>query len=165
MPRPMPSAAHPMARGRRSGPTSQRIPGVGHPREHDGGGDPETAVGSYFPDWLLERRERAGAGADHAVATCYLLGVSTRRMEKLVETLGITWLCKSQVSVMARELDEHVESFRMRPVDHGPQQPLTKALRPGRCRRGASRFGFHVRHPGKCGVHRRLVVGAATQEP
>ena len=35
------------------------------------------------------------------VATCYLLGVSTRRMDKLVETLGITSLSKSQVSVMA----------------------------------------------------------------
>jgi putative transposase len=40
------------------------------------------------------------------VATCYLLGVSTRRMEKLVETLGITRLSKLQASVMARELDE-----------------------------------------------------------
>jgi putative transposase len=54
------------------------------------------------------------------VATCYLLGVSTRRMQRLVETLGITRLSKSQVSVMARELDEHVESFRSRPLDAGP---------------------------------------------
>ena len=54
------------------------------------------------------------------VATCYLLGVCTRRMEKLVEALGITALSKSQVSVMARELDwgyrplagEQVASFR-----------------------------------------------------
>ena len=42
------------------------------------------------------------------MATCFLLGVSTRRMEKLVETLGITRLSKSQVSVMGKELDEHV---------------------------------------------------------
>jgi transposase-like protein len=54
------------------------------------------------------------------VATCYLLGVSTRRMEKLVETLGITRLSKSQVSVMARDLDEQVEAFRTRPLDAGP---------------------------------------------
>jgi len=54
------------------------------------------------------------------VATCYLLGVSTRRMEKLVETLGITRLSKSQVSVMAKELDAHVEDFRTRPLDAGP---------------------------------------------
>jgi transposase-like protein len=54
------------------------------------------------------------------VATCYLLGVSTRRMEKLVETLGITRLSRSQVSEMARDLDEQVEAFRTRPLDAGP---------------------------------------------
>jgi putative transposase len=54
------------------------------------------------------------------VATCYLLGVSTRRMDKLVETLGITSLSKSQVSVMAKELDTEVEAFRTRPLDAGP---------------------------------------------
>ena len=54
------------------------------------------------------------------VATSYLLGVSTRRMEKLVETLGITRLSKSQVSVMAGELDEQVADFRSRPLDAGP---------------------------------------------
>jgi transposase-like protein len=41
-------------------------------------------------------------------------------MEKLVETLGITRLSKSQVSVMARELDAQVEDFRTRPLDAGP---------------------------------------------
>lgn len=43
-----------------------------------------------------------------------------RRMGKLVEQLGITRLSKSRVSVMAKELDEHVESFRIRPLDAGP---------------------------------------------
>jgi putative transposase len=50
----------------------------------------------------------------------YLLGVSTRRMEKLVETLGITGLSKSQVSEMAKDLDSQVEAFRTRPLDAGP---------------------------------------------
>ncbi|MBA3783761.1 MAG: transposase [Nocardioides sp.] len=59
------------------------------------------------------------------VATCYLLGVSTRRMEKLVETLGITRLSKSQVSVMAKELDAHVEDFRTRLLDQN--EDLTPA--------------------------------------
>ena len=81
---------------------------------------PKLRSGSYFPDWLLERRRRAERALTTVVATCYLLGVSTRRMEKLVETLGITRLSKSQVSVMAKELDEHVESFRSRPLDAGP---------------------------------------------
>jgi putative transposase len=81
---------------------------------------PKLREGSYFPDWLLERRRRAERALTSVVATCYLLGVSTRRMEKLVETLGITRLSKSQVSVMAAELDEQVASFRTRPLDAGP---------------------------------------------
>ncbi len=81
---------------------------------------PKLRTGSYFPDWLLEKRRRAERALTTVVATCYLLGVSTRRMERLVETLGITRLSKSQVSVMARELDEQVESFRTRPLDAGP---------------------------------------------
>jgi putative transposase len=81
---------------------------------------PKLRTGAYFPDWLLERRRRAEKAMISVVATSYLLGVSTRRMEKLVEQLGITRLSKSQVSVMAKELDEHVESFRTRPLDAGP---------------------------------------------
>src|SRR6201747_109851 len=81
---------------------------------------PKLRSGSYFPDWLLERRRRAERALTTVVATCYLLGVSTRRMEKLVETLGITRLSKSQVSVMAAELDEQVAEFRGRPLDQGP---------------------------------------------
>jgi putative transposase len=69
---------------------------------------------------LLERRRRAERALTTVVATCYLLGVSTRRMEKLVETLGITRLSKSQVSTMAAELDAHVADFRTRPLDQGP---------------------------------------------
>jgi transposase-like protein len=46
--------------------------------------------------------------------------VSTRRVEKLVETLGVTRLSKSQVSAMAKSLDEAVEAFRTRPLDAGP---------------------------------------------
>jgi transposase-like protein len=80
---------------------------------------PKLRSGSYFPDWLLERRRRAEAALT-SVATCYLLGVSTRRMEKLVESLGITRLSRSQVSEMARDLDEQVQAFRTRPLDAGP---------------------------------------------
>jgi putative transposase len=81
---------------------------------------PKLRSGIYFPDWLLERRRRAERALTTAVATCCLLGVSTRRMERLVESLGITRLCRSQVSVMAAELDEAVAQFRTRPLDAGP---------------------------------------------
>ena len=81
---------------------------------------PKLRTGSYFPEWLLERRRRSEKALVTAVATSYLLGVSTRRMERLVATLGITGLSKSQVSVMASELDEQVQAFRTRPLDAGP---------------------------------------------
>jgi transposase-like protein len=81
---------------------------------------PKLRSGSYFPDWLLERRTRAEAALTSVVATSYLLGVSTRRVEKLVQALGITRLSKSQVSRMAADLDAAVEAFRTRPLDQGP---------------------------------------------
>jgi putative transposase len=82
---------------------------------------PKLRTGTYFPDWLLERRKRAERALTSVVATCYLLGVSTRRMDKLVQSLGITTLSKSQVSVMAKELDAHVEQFRTRSLaEAGP---------------------------------------------
>jgi putative transposase len=82
---------------------------------------PKLRQGSYFPEWLLERRKRAERALTSVVATCYLLGVSTRRMDKLVQSLGITALSKSQVSDMAAELDTHVEEFRTRTLaEAGP---------------------------------------------
>jgi transposase-like protein len=54
------------------------------------------------------------------VAASYFLGVSTRRVEKLVQTLGITSLSKSSVSAMAKSLDEQVAAFRNRPLDPAP---------------------------------------------
>jgi putative transposase len=82
---------------------------------------PKLRQGSYFPEWLLERRKRAERALTSVVATCYLLGVSTRRMDKLVASLGITGLSKSQVSEMAAELDAHVEEFRTRSLaEAGP---------------------------------------------
>ena len=82
---------------------------------------PKLRQGSYFPEWLLERRTRAEKALTSVVATCYLLGVSTRRMNKLVQSLGITGLSKSQVSTMSAELDAHVEDFRTRSLaEAGP---------------------------------------------
>ena len=82
---------------------------------------PKLRTGTYFPEWLLERRKRAESALITVVADCYLAGVSTRRMDKLVKTLGIHTLSKSQVSRMAADLDEHVQQFRHRPLgDAGP---------------------------------------------
>ena len=82
---------------------------------------PKLRKGTYFPEWLLERRKRSESALITVVADCYLAGVSTRRMDKLVKTLGIDGLSKSQVSRMAADLDSIVEDFRHRPLgDAGP---------------------------------------------
>ena len=85
---------------------------------------PKLRSGSYFPDWLLERRRRAEQALMSVVATAYLLGVSTRRVERLAAELGVTQLSKSQVSAMAKHLDEQVAAFRNRPLDAGPYPVL-----------------------------------------
>jgi putative transposase len=97
---------------------------------------PRLRQGTYYPEWLLERRRRAERALATVVATSYLLGVSTRRVEKLAESLGVTRLSKSQVSVMAAELDEMVTQFRSRPLDAGPYtfvwiDALTQKVREG----------------------------------
>ena len=69
---------------------AQRLPGprLRHPGRHPGPGGPQAPPGTYFPEWLLERRKRAERALTSVVATCYLLGVSTRRMDKLVQSPG-----------------------------------------------------------------------------
>ena len=81
---------------------------------------PKLRAGSYFPDWLLDARTRSERAFIQVVTEAYVRGVSTRRVEGLVETLGITSLSKSQVSEMAASLDEMVTDFRDRPLDQGP---------------------------------------------
>jgi putative transposase len=81
---------------------------------------PKLREGSYFPGWLLEPRRRAERALVAVVAECYVRGVSTRRVEGLVQTLGIEGISKSQVSRMAAELDTEVAAFRDRPLDGWP---------------------------------------------
>jgi putative transposase len=81
---------------------------------------PKLREGSYFPDWLLERRRRPEKALISVVADLYLAGVSTRRVEKAVAQLGVESMSRSQVSKLASELDELVEAFRTRPLDGSP---------------------------------------------
>jgi putative transposase len=97
---------------------------------------PKLRHGSYFPEWLLEPRRRAERALVQVVAEAYLLGVSVRRVETLVQTLGIDRLSKSRVAEMARELDELVATFRTRPLDAGPYAYLWIDAQTQRCRDG-----------------------------
>jgi len=81
---------------------------------------PKLRRGSYFPSWLLEPRRRAERALVQVVAEACVRGVSTRKVEGLVRALGIEGISRSQVSELAKELDEEVRAFRARPLDGAP---------------------------------------------
>ena len=79
---------------------------------------PRARDGSYFPS-LLEPRKRAERALVAVVQEAYVQGVSTRRVDDLVQALGIAGISKSQVSRLCQELDIEVERFRTRRLE-GP---------------------------------------------
>ena len=97
---------------------------------------PKLRTGSYFPDWLLERRRRSEQALVQVIAECYVRGISTRRVDGLVKTLGIDGISKSQVSAMAKSLDPIVEAFRNRPLDAGPYRYVWIDALVIKCREG-----------------------------
>jgi transposase-like protein len=82
---------------------------------------PKVRDGSYFPS-LLEPRRRAERALLAVVQEAYVLGVSTRRVEDLVEALGIASLSRTEVSRICAPLDAEVEAFRNRSLA-GEQYP------------------------------------------
>lgn len=97
---------------------------------------PKLREGTYFPEWLLERRRRAEQALTSVVAESYVLGVSTRRVDALVQSMGLSGISKSQVSEMAKTLDGAVEDFRCRPLDNGPYRYLWLDALMIKCREG-----------------------------
>src|SRR5215212_4156195 len=79
---------------------------------------PRVRDGSFFPS-LLEPRRRAEKALVAVVQEAYVQGVSTRRVDDLVQALGMQGISKSQVSRLCAELDKEVERFRTRQLD-GP---------------------------------------------
>jgi transposase-like protein len=77
---------------------------------------PKLRQGTYFPSWL-EPRRRAEQALVAVVAEAYAQGVSTRKVEALVQTLGIASLSKSEVSRLCASLDEQATLFRTRRLD------------------------------------------------
>jgi transposase-like protein len=77
---------------------------------------PKLRKGTYFPEWLLEPRRRSEKALMAAIAEAYVLGVSTRRVERLLETLGLSGISKSRVSEIVADLDPAIEAFRQRPL-------------------------------------------------
>src|SRR5215469_6498789 len=79
---------------------------------------PRVRDGSFFPS-LLEPRRRAERALVAVVQEAYLQGVSTRRVDDLVQALGMQGISKSQVSRLCADLDKEVERFRTRKLE-GP---------------------------------------------
>jgi putative transposase len=76
---------------------------------------PKLRRGSYFPSFL-EPRRRSEQALLSVVQQAYVCGVSTRKVDQLVESLGLR-ISRSEVSRIAQGLDEQVEAFRSRPLE------------------------------------------------
>ena len=72
--------------------------------------------GSYFPSFL-EPRRRCEQAIVAVVMEAYVNGVSTRKVDRLVEQMGIHGMTKDRVSALCRSLDDQVEAFRGRPLE------------------------------------------------
>lgn len=77
---------------------------------------PKVREGTYFPSFL-EPRLRSERAMLSVIQEAYVAGVSTRKVDRLVRSLGIDGVSKSQVSRICSELDEMVEAWRHRPLD------------------------------------------------
>jgi putative transposase len=79
---------------------------------------PKLRQGSFFPDWL-EPRRRVDKALYAVVMEAYTGGISTRKVDALVEALGgDSGISKSEVSRICQGLDEQVKAFLGRPLDH-----------------------------------------------
>ena len=128
---------------------------------------PKLREGSYFPDWLLQPRRRAEQAFVSVIADAYLAGVSTRRVEKLVQQLGVERMSKSQVSRLARSLDQIVEDFRARPLDGAPYVYVTLDALQVKCREGGRTVNVCVVHAvgvNKDGFRESLGLDVVTAE-
>jgi putative transposase len=76
---------------------------------------PKLRRGSFLPA-LLEPRRRADRALANVVAEAYVAGVSTRRVDDLVQAMGLEGMDKSTVSRLAAVLDDQVQAFRSRPL-------------------------------------------------
>ena len=96
---------------------------------------PKLREGAYLPGFL-EPRRRSEQALLAVIQQAYVEGVSTRRVEDLVQALGCDGISKSQVSRICQQLDEQVRAFRERPLDQGPYpyvwlDALTQKVREG----------------------------------
>lgn len=107
---------------------------------------PKLRKGSYFPGFLEPRRMAERALTD-VIQEAYVQGISTRSVDDLVKTMGMSGISKSQVSRLCEEIDGKVKAFPNRPLEGSaytptalpldrrdlPQDPTWRPHRLGRC--------------------------------
>jgi putative transposase len=76
---------------------------------------PQAAPGQRVAE-LLEPRRRSEQALLAVIQQAYVCGVSTRRVDQLVESLGLR-ISKREVSRICQALDEHLDAFRTRPLE------------------------------------------------
>jgi putative transposase len=120
---------------------------------------PRLRSGSYFPSFL-EPRTRAEQALVAVVQEAYVNGVSTRKVDRLVQQLGIASMSKSAVSRLCARLDEQVTAFRERPLDGGAypylwlDAKIERVREPGAVRQKCLVIAYAVHESG-----RREVLG------
>jgi putative transposase len=119
---------------------------------------PKLRTGSYFPSFL-EPRRRAEQALVAVVQEAYVNGVSTRKVDRLVEQLGLRGMSKDQVSRLCQGLDEQVRIFRERPLEGAYpylwlDAKVERVREPGGVRHKALVIAYGVHETG-----RREVVG------
>jgi putative transposase len=72
---------------------------------------------AYYPGFILEPRRLMEKALTAVIQEAWINGVSTRRVEELVQAMGMTGISKSQVSKLCKEIDERVHSFLQRPLE------------------------------------------------
>jgi len=77
---------------------------------------PKLRQGSYFPPFLEPRRTSEKALAA-VIQEAWIGGISTRRVEELVQAMGLAGISKSQVSKLCKDIDERVNAFLERPIE------------------------------------------------
>ena len=77
---------------------------------------PRLRTGSYFPSFL-EPRRMAEKALSAVIQEAYIQGISTRSVDDLVKSLGMSGISKSQVSRLCEEIDERVKAFLDRPIE------------------------------------------------
>jgi putative transposase len=77
---------------------------------------PKLRKGSYFPGFL-EPRRMAEKALTAVIQEAYIQGISTRSVDDLVKTMGMSGISKSQVSRLCEEIDQRVKAFLERPLE------------------------------------------------